>query len=794
MDGVFHPGLVEQVSSRMKDRPLISTIVPAWNHERFVGDALRSLIGQTYPCLELIVLDDGSTDGTYARIQELRPELDRRFVRVDIATKQNEGSSAAISWCLGRAQGDLVFMLDSDDVAQSDAIECLYPYMASQEVALAVGDNEYIDGEGAKVLLDRDGERHATLLAYYTNRLVGFSPERDFGSYRSLIQGNYVPNGWLLRRSCVAEVGGYSTDWVLDDWPLLIQLAKKYRFRFAGRVLAKYRIHENNASARNRDRLRFDTARILLQERAYCRQHGFEREWRAHAHRVLETMPVDDIRRLAEMSVEQDSPSGRMASLEDLVQLARYESDLVEAKRQLSRAIDEAKAQVDQAVQSRQEVERLLETERSRFVTELDRAAERLREVEQDRSRLSSRLDEARAALGRMERGYEDALRRVNAELTTTESRLAAIESSRTWRWSTPLRKALDVRRRSPSRRWEVCLEPAKTDATSLGGLEVTGWAFHRDSAVVRIEVSIQGHAPLHVESGIERADVGAAFPFCDVGRPGFRTTIQAIEDPVVLEIAIFCADGRSERVVRRLHRTAAMSARAREIYGATNRSPFPPLGRVRAILTHGAIGTYIWESTRIRGWIRGKGEAEALARASDSLPGSPVIVEIGTFLGCSTVLLAGPRKRHRSGRVHCVDTFSMSGEDGVVPVYRAIAETIGMPMRQAFERNMRRAGVLDWITVHEMTSHEAARKWTTPIDMLYLDGDVSIDGSREIFLDWSQFLRPGGILAINGTAARPSRIGAFKVVQEFVHPPDFEDVRRVDHITFARKCGETAR
>ena len=108
--------------------------------------------------------------------------------------------------------------------------------------------------------------------------------------------------------------------------------------------------------------------------------------------------------------------------------------------------------------------------------------------------------------------------------------------------------------------------------------------------------------------------------------------------------------------------------------------------------------------------------------------------------------------------------------------------------MRQAFERNMRRAGLSEWITVHEMRSDEAARRWNTPIDMLYLDGDISIAGSREIFQAWSPFLREGGVLAINGTVERTSRTGSYRVVDEFVRPPDYEDVRRVDHVTFARK------
>src|SRR6185369_5175824 len=141
--------------------------------------------------------------------------------------------------------------------------------------------------------------------------------------------------------------------------------------------------------------------------------------------------------------------------------------------------------------------------------------------------------------------------------------------SSRTWRWSRPFRTALDTVGRPASRLLEVCLESSTTDSTTLGGLEVTGWAFHRESRVKRVEIAIRGGAPIPVEFGIERPDVAAAFPACDVGRPGFRALTHALEDPVTLEIVILRADGGVERLRRRLHRTAAMNARAREIYGA---------------------------------------------------------------------------------------------------------------------------------------------------------------------------------------------------------------------------------
>ena len=100
------------------------------------------------------------------------------------------------------------------------------------------------------------------------------------------------------------------------------------------------------------------------------------------------------------------------------------------------------------------------------------------------------------------------------------------------------------------------------------------------------------------------------------------------------------------------------------------NASPLR-LGLDRA--RHGRLGWYVWQSRRVLGWTRGA-EAVALARHAYALPRGATVVEVGSFLGCSTVLLAGARKLRGSGRVHAVDPFDASGDAYSVPYYRAIA------------------------------------------------------------------------------------------------------------------------
>jgi predicted O-methyltransferase YrrM len=207
--------------------------------------------------------------------------------------------------------------------------------------------------------------------------------------------------------------------------------------------------------------------------------------------------------------------------------------------------------------------------------------------------------------------------------------------------------------------------------------------------------------------------------------------------------------------------------------------------------LRHGPLGRYIWRSRRVTGWTRGQ-EAVELARASHSLPDGAVIVEVGSFLGCSSVLLAGGRKVRGSGRVHCIDPFDASGDDFSVPVYTRIQEGLGTSLREQFDRNIRRAGLEDWVEVHQGTAEEVARTWSGPVDLLFLDGDQSYEAVHAAYASWAPFVRSGGTIAVHNTdPSRPqheSHDGSIRLVNEFLRPPAYADVRRVDSITFARK------
>jgi glycosyltransferase involved in cell wall biosynthesis len=110
--------------------PLISILVPAYNAEEFIADSIRSAIVQTWPRKEVIVVDDGSTDGT--------ADVARRFASKEVAvvSKQNEGAAATRNHAFALSQGDYIQWLDADDLLAPDKIE-------RQLAALREGDSKW---------------------------------------------------------------------------------------------------------------------------------------------------------------------------------------------------------------------------------------------------------------------------------------------------------------------------------------------------------------------------------------------------------------------------------------------------------------------------------------------------------------------------------------------------------------------------------------------------------------------------------------------------------------------------
>lgn len=273
---------------------LVSVIVPAYEHERYVESCLDALAAQTYRPMELLIADDASRDATAAVIEKFVAEQTAEFDRiVFLRHDRNLGVATTLNELLERARGTYVFLNASDDRAEPDAVSKLVGVLESDSrSALAVGDNAIIDDSGRRVYwgpnreLVRD-EHAATFRTWVdylraVNRPGVFEP-RLFGRLGTLHRVNYIPNGKLFRRSAIVSVGGW-TPGTLEDWDLNFRLARRYRLRYVDEVLFAYRWHDSNTIS-NPER-----ARLLQRgtERAIARQMRKPAVWL----RVLATRDV----------------------------------------------------------------------------------------------------------------------------------------------------------------------------------------------------------------------------------------------------------------------------------------------------------------------------------------------------------------------------------------------------------------------------------------------------------------------------------------------------------------------
>jgi MMP 1-O-methyltransferase len=214
---------------------------------------------------------------------------------------------------------------------------------------------------------------------------------------------------------------------------------------------------------------------------------------------------------------------------------------------------------------------------------------------------------------------------------------------------------------------------------------------------------------------------------------------------------------------------------------------------RVRGLVYRacfGRFGPYLAQTSDIPSWL-GRHEALALAAACFTLPPDAIVVEIGSFLGKSAIMLAGARKQAGSGTVHCIDPFDASGDAFSVPIYREIAYADTRPLRARFQANIARAGLTGWIEVHQGTAASVANRWTAPIDMLFVDGDQSPEGARLAYDAWSPFLKAGGLIALHNSTSRsytPGHEGIHLLAVHLVRAPHYGDFREVETTTFARK------
>lgn len=215
--------------------PLVSILMPARNHAAYVATALRSILAQSHARIELIVIDDGSTDGTPDEIARALASASRD-IRVEFHRQENAGLGATLLRALGMAQGEYVQFLASDDA--------LFPGMTERLVAAfadAGADVAAVACDG--YVFDEAAGGHAPFSQLHPQPLGA-------NQHREMMAGNWLPAmGLLYRRDLLLEEGGFDPHLTYEDWGLLLNLTRRFRVLQIPDRLFLYRRHGHNTSA-----------------------------------------------------------------------------------------------------------------------------------------------------------------------------------------------------------------------------------------------------------------------------------------------------------------------------------------------------------------------------------------------------------------------------------------------------------------------------------------------------------------------------------------------------------------
>lgn len=269
----------------MVTHPIVSVVIPAYNHEDYVQEAIYSIINQSYASIELIVIDDGSGDTTWQKIEACRQACEARFLRTVLLHQDNEGRSVTLNRLIQQAEGEYVYIMASDDKARANAIETLVNFLETHaEYALAVGDNELIDDKGHtiywdrkhRVVYNRDDAAYKTFGAFLQH-LCGFSfHAAPFGEYFTFCRLNYIPNGYLVRSSVLKTHVLFTEHTPLEDYWMMLQVSKYGKMKYIDNVLFSYRWHQNN-TVHNREYMQRITRLTWLQEQKNVQKPGLEK-------------------------------------------------------------------------------------------------------------------------------------------------------------------------------------------------------------------------------------------------------------------------------------------------------------------------------------------------------------------------------------------------------------------------------------------------------------------------------------------------------------------------------------
>lgn len=217
------------------NRPLVSVICLSHNHNEFVEESIQSVLDQDYENVELIVVDDGSTDGTKDRIEKMVSGTDIKF----LSLQENVGNCTAFNRGFEQSSGEFLIDLAADDVLLKNRITEGLPTFSSEEIGVNFCDAQ---------LIDRSGQILGT---HFKRNQEGLLEEHvhEGDMYEILIKRYFVAAPtMMMKREVLTELGGYDENLSYEDFDFWIRSSRNWQYKFTDKVLVKKRLLKNSHS------------------------------------------------------------------------------------------------------------------------------------------------------------------------------------------------------------------------------------------------------------------------------------------------------------------------------------------------------------------------------------------------------------------------------------------------------------------------------------------------------------------------------------------------------------------
>jgi glycosyltransferase involved in cell wall biosynthesis len=204
--------------------PLVSVVIPAYNAERYLGEAIESVLAQTYAPVETIVVDDGSSDGTAA--------VARSYPGVELIVQENAGPATARNRGFAASRGDLIAFHDADDLMTPDKLAVQVGEMrADVAIGCVLAEQELLIEEGTELPFWVEGSKVPTVMPAKPEELAD--------------EPDVHPMTMVVRREVFERVGGFDEEMrAAEDFDWMLRAAEDgVEFARLQRVLLKRRVH-----------------------------------------------------------------------------------------------------------------------------------------------------------------------------------------------------------------------------------------------------------------------------------------------------------------------------------------------------------------------------------------------------------------------------------------------------------------------------------------------------------------------------------------------------------------------